>query len=394
MARVLDPREQPGHVGVFRVGSRDEGVGHTGATHFLEHMIFKGTERLDYAAVNKAFDKVGAMCNAGTGEESTVYYAAVLPEYLAEITRLWIEMMRPALRTEDFNMEKNVIKEEIARYKDQPSFDVIDKCRELYFAGHPCGHSVLGSVESIDAMTAEQMRGYFSQRYAPNNMVAVFAGNFEWDEIRDIIEAGCSGWESFEVGRKITDTRGSRDKKRLEKAHLSREHVCLVSPSVSAQSNKRFAAELLSMIVGDDVGSRFFWELVDKAIVETVSFDFAPMDGTGANYTYIRCSSENAARAMEIISRIFADLTKAGVTEDELAKAKNKALSSLVIKNELPMGRLGVLGSNWMYLGRYRKIEEDIKAIKAVTVADINALLKEYPLGEFAQFSLAPAQNS
>ena len=148
------------------------------------------------------------------------------------------------------------------------------------------------------------------------------------------------------------------------------------------------------MIVGDDVGSRFFWELVDKAIVETVSFDFAPMDGTGANYTYIRCSSENAARAMEIISRIFADLTKAGVTEDELAKAKNKALSSLVIKNELPMGRLGVLGSNWMYLGRYRKIEEDIKAIKAVTVADINALLKEYPLGEFAQYSLAPAQNS
>ncbi len=382
-------------VGFFvKTGSRDEDLKINGVSHFLEHMIFKGTERLDYAAVNKAFDKVGAMCNAGTGEESTVYYAAVLPEYLAEITRLWIEMMRPALRTEDFNMEKNVIKEEIARYKDQPSFDVIDKCRELYFAGHPCGHSVLGSVESIDAMTAEQMRGYFSQRYAPNNMVAVFAGNFEWDEIRDIIEAGCSGWESFEVGRKITDTRGSRDKKRLEKAHLSREHVCLVSPSVSAQSNKRFAAELLSMIVGDDVGSRFFWELVDKAIVETVSFDFAPMDGTGANYTYIRCSSENAARAMEIISRIFADLTKAGVTEDELAKAKNKALSSLVIKNELPMGRLGVLGSNWMYLGRYRKIEEDIKAIKAVTVADINALLKEYPLGEFAQFSLAPAQNS
>ncbi len=382
-------------VGFFvKTGSRDEDLKINGVSHFLEHMIFKGTERLDYAAVNKAFDKVGAMCNAGTGEESTVYYAAVLPEYLAEITRLWIEMMRPALRTEDFNMEKNVIKEEIARYKDQPSFDVIDKCRELYFAGHPCGHSVLGSVESIDAMTAEQMRGYFSQRYAPNNMVAVFAGNFEWDEIRDIIEAGCSGWESFEVGRKITDTRGSRDKKRLENPHLSREHVCLVSPSVSAQSNKRFAAELLSMIVGDDVGSRFFWELVDKAIVETVSFDFAPMDGTGANYTYIRCSSENAARAMEIISRIFADLTKAGVTEDELAKAKNKALSSLVIKNELPMGRLGVLGSNWMYLGRYRKIEEDIKAIKAVTVADINALLKEYPLGEFAQFSLAPAQNS
>jgi predicted Zn-dependent peptidase len=382
-------------VGFFvRTGARDEDLKINGVSHFLEHMVFKGTERLSPFAVNEAFDKTGAQYNAFTSEENTVFYAVVLPEYLAEITQLWIEMMRPALRTEDFNIEKQVIKEEIAMYKDQPNFDVMDRCRELYFAGHPCGHSVLGSEESIDAMTAEQMRGYFSQRYAPNNMVAAFAGNFDWEQIRDMVEAGCGGWERFDVGRKITDTRGGRDKKRMEKANLYREHVCLVSPSVSAQSDKRFAAALLSMIVGDDVGSRFFWELVDKAIVETASMDFAPMDGTGANYTYIRCSSENTAKAMEIITRIFADMTKTGVTEDELTKAKNKVLSALVIKNELPMGRLVDLGFNWTYLGRYRKIEEDVKAIKAVTVADINTLLKEYPLGKFAQFSLAPAQNS
>jgi predicted Zn-dependent peptidase len=97
---------------------------------------------------------------------------------------------------------------------------------------------------------------------------------------------------------------------------------------------------------------------------------------------------------MEIVSRIFVDLTKAGVTEDELTKAKNKVLSALVIKNEIPMGRLVDLGFNWTYLGQYRKIEEDVKSVKAVTVAEINALLKDYPLGEFAQYSLAPAQNS
>ncbi|MGD0572826.1 MAG: pitrilysin family protein [Sedimentisphaerales bacterium] len=382
-------------VGFFvRTGARDEDLKINGVSHFLEHMVFKGTERLSPFAVNEAFDKTGAQYNAFTSEENTVFYAAVLPEYLAEITQLWIEMMRPALRTEDFNIEKQVIKEEIAMYKDQPNFDVMDRCRELYFAGHPCGHSVLGSEDCIDAMTAEQMRGYFSQRYAPNNMVAAFAGNFDWEAIRNMVEAGCSGWERFDVGRKITDTRGGRDKKRMEKANLSREHVCIVSPSVSAQSDKRFAAALLSMIVGDDVGSRFFWELVDKAIVETASFDFAPMDGTGANYTYIRCSSESTAKAIGIVSRIFADLTKSGVTEDELTKAKNKVLSALVIKNEIPMGRLVDLGFNWTYLGQYRKIEEDVKAVKAVTVAEINTLLKDYPLGEFAQFSLAPAQNS
>ena len=378
-------------IGFFvRTGARDEDLKINGVSHFLEHMVFKGTDKLSPAAVNEAFDKTGAQYNAFTSEENTVFYAAVLPEYLPEITQLWIEMMRPVLRTEDFNLEKNVIKEEIAMYKDQPNFDVTDRCRELYFAGHPCGHSVLGSEECINAMTAEQMRGYFSQRYAPNNMVAAFAGNFEWESIRDMVEAGCSGWERFDVGRKLTDTRGGRDKKRLEKANLSREHVCLVSPSVSAQSDKRFAAALLSVIAGDDVGSRFFWELVDKAIVETAALDFSPMDGTGANYTYIRCSSENTVKAMEIISRIFADLTKTGVTEDELTQAKNKVLSALVIKNEIPMGRLVDLGFNWTYLGKYRLVEDDVNAVKAVTVAEINSLLKEYPLGEFAQYSLSP----
>ena len=382
-------------VGFFvKTGARDENLQINGVSHFLEHMVFKGTDRLSPFAVNEAFDKMGAEYNAFTGEENTVFYAAVLPEYLTDVTKLWVEMMRPALRTEDFNIEKQVIKEEIAMYKDQPNFDVLDRCRLLYFGSHPCGHSVLGSEENIDAMTAEQMRGYFSARYVPNNMVAAFAGNFNWEQVKDIIGAGCSGWEHKDVTRLLTDTRGTRDKKQLEKANLVREHICLMSPAISAQSDRRFAASLLGVIVGDDVGSRFFWGLVDKATAEAASMEFSPMDGTGTYYTYIRCSKENAPKALEIVSDIFIDVTKTGVREDELTKAKNKVLSELVIRNELPMGRLVALGSNWVYLGRYRSIEEDVKAIKAVTVKDINALLKDYPLGEFAQFSLSPAQGA
>jgi predicted Zn-dependent peptidase len=381
-------------VGFFvRTGARDESMQINGVSHFLEHMVFKGTDRLSTLAVNEAFDRTGAQYNASTGEENTVFYAAVLPEYLVQISKLWIELMRPALRTEDFNIEKQVIKEEIAMYKDQPNYDVLDRCRALYFGSHPCGHSVLGSEEAIEAMTAEQMRGYFAGRYAPNNMVVAVAGNFEWGEIRDIVETGCAGWESRDVKRELTDTRGNRAKQRLEKSNLVREHICLMSPAVSAQSSRRFAASLLSLIAGDDVGSRFFWEIVDKAIAETASIEFSPMDGTGAYYTYIRCSSENTPKAMEIVGKVFADLAKLGVTADELAKAKNKILSALVIKNELPMGRLVDLGFNWTYLGRYRTVEQDMEAIKAVTVEDINSLVKDYPLGEFAQFSLGPAHS-
>ncbi|UCF42486.1 MAG: insulinase family protein, partial [Planctomycetota bacterium] len=165
-------------VGFFvKTGSRDEPKQINGVSHFLEHMLFKGTERLSAIEVSEAFDRTGAQFNAFTSEENTVFYAAVLPEYLAEVTKLWIELMRPSLRDEDFGIEKDVIKEEIAMYKDLPSHDVIDRCRALHFDVHPCGNSILGTNESISNLTAEEMRGYFINRYAPNNMVLACAGN-------------------------------------------------------------------------------------------------------------------------------------------------------------------------------------------------------------------------
>ena len=382
-------------VGFFvKTGSRDEVKEINGVSHFLEHMLFKGTERLNAFEVNEAFDRTGAQFNAFTSEENTVFYAAILPEYLAEVTGLWIELMRPALRDEDFNIEKNVIKEEIAMYKDLPSFDVMDRCRHLHFGGHPCGNSVLGSEESIESMSAEQMRGYFGNRYAPNNMVAAFAGNFEWERIRSIVTDGCSGWEKQDTTRKVEECRGSRKRERREKANLNREHICLMSPAVSAQDQRRFAAFLLATIVGDDVGSRFFWELVDKAIAETATMQFGGMDGAGMFCSYIHCGSENAGKVLETVGGIFEKLRVGGVTADELRKAKNKILSAMVIKNELPIGRLVDLGFNWQYLGEYRKVEQDISAIKAVSVEDVGSLIKEFNPAEFTQLSIGPVKRS
>ena len=382
-------------VGFFvNTGSRDETEQINGVSHFLEHMLFKGTDKLSALQVNEAFDRTGAQFNAFTSEENTVYYAAVLPEYLAEVTELWTQLMRPALRDEDFDIEKNVIKEEIAMYKDMPSFDAMEQCRTLHFDGHPCGNSVLGSEESIDNLTAEKMREYFARRYAPNNIVLACAGNFDWDQIRSLAANSCSSWQRQTVERKLSPSDGSRKKQRREKANLAREHICLMSAGVSAQDPRRFAASLLGMIVGDDVGSRFFWELVDKALAEAASMQFGPMDGTGAFCSYIRCSSDNVVKVLDLVRGIFDDLTRNGVTEDELTKAKNKILSALVIKNELPMGRLVDLGFNWTYLQKYQTIEDDISAIKAVTVDDVYSLIEQFRLGEFTQLSLSPARNS
>ena len=380
-------------VGFFvRTGARDETLQINGVSHFLEHMVFKGTDKLSAFEVNEAFDKTGAHFNASTSEENTIFYAAVLPEYLAEVTGLWIELMRPALRDQDFNIEKNVIKEEIAMYKDMPSFDVMDKCRNLYFDGHPCGNSVLGSAESIDNLTAERMRNYFFGRYVPNNMVVACAGDFDWDRIRSIVADACGQWQKQPTERELKHYTGSKKQKRIEKANLVREHICLMSPAVSAQDNRRFAASLLGAIIGDDVGSRFFWELVDKALAEIAAMMFGAMDGTGLFCSYIRCSSENVSKVLDIVRRIFQTLSENGVTEDELIKVKNKLLSALVIKNELPMGRLVEIGFNWQYLKQYRTIDEDVNAIKAVTIDDIHSLLKEFNPGDFTQLSMGPAR--
>jgi predicted Zn-dependent peptidase len=167
-----------------------------------------------------------------------------------------------------------------------------------------------------------------------------------------------------------------------------------MSGGVPAQDPRRFAASLLAVIIGDDVGSRFFWERVDKALAEGAAMQFGAMDGTGAFHSYIRCSSENVSKVFDIIADIFRNLAEKGVSEDELRKAKNKILSALVIKNELPMGRLVDLGFNWIYLGQYRPIEDDIRDIKAVTIDNVNSLIEQLNPGDFTQLVIGSPQSS
>ena len=382
-------------VGFFvKTGSRDETSNINGVSHFLEHMLFKGTQKLNAIEVNEAFDRIGAKINAFTSEENTVFYSAVLPEYLSDVTNLWTQLMRPALRDEDFDIEKNVIKEEIAMYKDLPQFDVMDSARALHFKGHPCQLSVLGTIESIDGLTAEQMRNYFSNRYAPDNMVVACCGNLHFDSLCDLLADKCRIWKPTQAGRQTTFHLGSREKQRQQKPNLVREHICIISPSVSAQDERRFAASLLAMILGDYTGSRFFWALVDKAIAETAATQYESMDGVGALYTYIRCDPQNTTLAMDAAKNILNDLSANGVNNDELQKAKNKILSALTIKSELPMGRLVNLGFDWVYSKEYRTVADDINAIKSVTVEGINALIKEFDPTDFTSFTIGPPQNS
>jgi predicted Zn-dependent peptidase len=382
---------QSAAVGFFvRTGARDETDAISGVSHFLEHMMFKGTDKLTAMDVNEAFDRTGAKFNAFTSEENTVYYAAILPEYAEEITRLWAQLMRPSLRDEDFDLEKNVIKEEIAMYKDLPQFDVMDRARALHFDSHPCGRSVLGTNESIGALKSSQMRDYFSVRYAPDNIVLACCGDIDFDKICAVAEDGCGEWAASNAERKLSGWGGSGKKERHANESLTHEHICLLSEAVSMQDKRRYANSLAAMIVGDYTGSRFYWALVDNALADTAAMQYESMDGAGAMYSYIRCSSENKDKVMEIVAEIFDDIQRNGVSESELRTARNKVLSAVTIKSETPMGRLVNLGFNWVYRNEYRDINEDIAAVKAVSTDDINALMRKFKLSQFTQLSIGP----
>jgi len=366
-----------------RTGARDETPDVAGVSHFLEHMLFKGTPKRSAFDVNREFDEMGAKYNAFTSEETTVYYAAVLPEYLPRVLDLWADLLRPALREDDFETEKGVILEEIAMYEDQPHFDVIDRCRRLHFDTHACGNSVLGTADSIRALSAPQMRDYFNQRYAPDNIVLAAAGNLDFDAL--VRQAGelCGHWQPHQPRRELSHFPGTGNQDLAHKETV-REHFCLMSPAPAAQDPLRHPARVLAHIVGDVTGSRLYWALVDTALVDAADMDYDAMDGTGLFYTYISCDPARAAEVIETTRATFRDLADNPITPAELQAAKNKLASVVTLAGELPMGRLVPLGYGWLYRHEYRPLADDIAAVEAVSGEDLHNLMQQYPLDRFS----------
>ena len=376
-----------------RTGARDETSEISGVSHFLEHMLFKGTKNRSALEVNLEFDQMGAKYNAFTSEENTVYYAAVLPEYQQRALALWADLMRPALREDDFNTEKGVICEEIAMYKDIPHFDVLDRCRALHFGDHCCGNSVLGTTDSIRALTCQQMHDYFNRRYAPDNMVLACAGRLDWDSLVSQAAELCNHWTPSEPQRELSDSAGTYNNKTVVQQKINREHICMIGPGPSAQSPMRYAASVLSNIVGDDTNSRLYWSLVDNAMADCADLEYDSMDGTGAFYTYVSCDPAKTAEVVTIARDVLARVRHEGVTDKELQASINKIASSGTLNGELPMGRLVPLGFGWVYRKEYRSLAAEIAAIQAVSHDDIRQLLDAYPFENMTMLGLGPCEK-
>src|SRR5579871_1384976 len=344
-----------------RTGARDEVDGESGVTHFLEHMIFKGTEKRDAVQVNRDFDRIGADNNAFTSEEQTVFHAAVLPEYLPQAMDVLADILRPSLRDADFQTEKSVIKDEIARYEVRPEWAVYDESRKLFFGDHPLGQSILGTRESIDALKRDQMHDYFKRRYVAPNIVAVAAGNFEWNEFVRLVEGHCGSCERGPIGRRgLSETKHRPGMKVIPREKLNQEYVMMWAPGPAADSPLRYAAHVPSSILGDSPGSRLYWALVDPGLTDSAEISFLDYEAAGAYLLSLSCQPENTKDNLEIVRKILQDIQKHGVTDEEIRVARTRMAAREVRGNERTHRRMLSIGHDWVYLNKYLTLDDEL----------------------------------
>ena len=376
-----------------RTGSRDETPEVHGVSHFLEHMVFKGTPRRTAEDVNREFDELGAFYNAFTSEENTVYYAAVLPDYLDQALDLLSDLMRPSLREEDFETEKKVIIEEIRMYEDQPPFGADEVCKQMHFGAHPLGRSILGTVQSIEALRVEQMREYFRRRYSPGNLILVGAGNIDFDHFVGQANRHCGDWEPFDVSRSIAPPTPQRGTRVLHKQVATQEYLIQLAAGPEASQPLRFAAKILSTIVGDDSGSRMYWELIDPGLAEHATHSHHEYLDAGVFMTYMSCDPNNAKDNVARIDAIYRQVEAEGVSDTELEQARRKVSARVVLGSERPRSRLFNVGANWVQRGEYRSVSDDLAAIDAITTEDIRDVLRRWPISQTTSVLVGPLEN-
>lgn len=371
-------------------GSRDETKEIAGVSHFLEHMAFKGTPNRSADDVNRQLDEMGSASNARTSEERTIYHATVLPEFQQPMVELLADILRPSLRVDDFEMEKQVIIEEIHMYEDQPPFGGHERIMANFFGTHPLAKSVLGTEETVGQLSPEQMRAYFDERYCPGNITLVASGNVDFDGLVAQADASCGKWQPHACQRDLHPVQPHTGFGTLLKDKSAQEYVLQLAPGPASEDDARFASRVMATIMGDDSGSRMFWEFIDPGIAEYAGMGVYEYQGAGVMMSVLCCEPAKAAENLERLHRLQLSLQRDGVTEHELELAKRKINAHVILQSERPENRLFAVGTNWLQRDEYRTVREIADAYKAVSMADVEALLAKYPLTESYTLAVGP----
>jgi predicted Zn-dependent peptidase len=389
-----NPRAYAAAFGVFvKAGSRDESEDIGGVSHFLEHMVFKGTPNRSAEAVNRQLDAMGSHSNARTGEDSTIYHATVLPDFQTDVVELLADLMRPSLRTEDFETEKKVIVEEIMMYDDQPPYGGHERLMRNYFGQHSLGNSILGTVESVTGLTPQRMLEYFQQRYSPGNMAIAASGNVDFDRLIEDAEKHCGKWESFNAPRTFEPVHARTGFDVMVKSSSTQQYIMQLGNGPATDEQDRYAAHVLSMIMGDDSGSRMFWNFIDTGLAESAGVGVYEFQKAGVVMSYLCCSPEQAQKNINLLYDMQVELADEGVSERELDLAKRKIAARIILRSERSENRMFRLGGEWLHDHEYETIREIAGHYDAVTLDDVNAVAKKYHLAQNMTLCVGPMES-
>ncbi len=356
-----------------KTGARDETPEMAGVSHFLEHMMFKGTPTRTSHEVNQELDDLGSQSNAYTSEEQTVYYMSVLPEYQSHALDLLSDMMRPTLHDDDFQMERQVIIEEIAMYDDQAPYGAMERAMEEFFGEHPLARRVLGTRETVGALTAESMRAYHQARYAPNNVTLVATGAVDFDTMVEEVKRHTEKWIPTECSRTLNKPDARNANVTMVHPPATQSYSLQYSAGASYHDSARHAYRLLSYILGDDSGSRMFWELVDKGLAES-AFNFTQeFADCGLYCSYMACAPERREENWKRLEEIMQDAKRSPIQDKEVALAKNKVCAGIVLGSERPSNRLFTVGNVWLNRNKYETVGEATRKYQDVTKDEIQA---------------------
>jgi predicted Zn-dependent peptidase len=359
-----------------RAGSRDEDKDHAGISHFLEHLLFKGTDRFSSREIDEAFDAMGAEVNAGTGKETTSVYTRFLDNHLERAFDVLQDMvLRPAYP--DIDSERQVVIEEIAMYEDEPQDKVHDVLAGAIFGDHPLGRPIIGRADVVSSVPVPEIASWHDGRYVAPNMVLAAAGNLEHERIVELAERAFGGGVGAPEGAHDTPAVDG-PVLRFHQKETEQYHLCLGGPGIPRGDDRRFALRVLDTILGGSTSSRLFQEVRERRGLAYSVYSYAShYADTGQVALYVGTRPDNVAAAVEVIGSELRRLHEEGVTAEELERARDNVKGRTVLSMESTLTRMNRLGSSVLMGVPLLSVDEVLAAFDAVTLDDLNTLAQQ-----------------
>lgn len=379
------PKVRSVSVGIWvRSGSRNESPPENGITHFLEHMVFKGTRNRSAEEIARSADSIGGHLDAYTSKEFTTFSIKVLDEHLARAFDVISDLVKnPLFRPEDVRKERRVIQEEIKMVEDTPDDLVHEIFTQAFWRGHALGRPILGTRRTVSGFDRRRLLHYFRRHYAPNRMLVTAAGNLKHARIVELVLRAFG-----DAPRGPAPARGSapvpyahlklRDRRDLEQVHL-----CVGAPGYPQAHEKRYALLVLNTVLGGGMSSRLFQNVREKrGLAYAVFSGLSMFADVGCLSVYAGTSTENFRRVVHLVMEEFHTLKAVPLNAEELKRAKDYLKGSLLLGLESTTSRMANLARQEMVFGRHISLDEIAAGIDAVTSDDVLAVAREIFAGE------------